>query len=41
MILSLPAGKGGRFTIDAVADTGRTITGTVTCSAFTAPDDNG
>ncbi len=34
-------GKGGQFTINAVADTGVTISGTVTCSAFTAPEDNG
>lgn len=34
-------GKGGQFTISAVADTGVTINGTITCSAFTAPEDNG
>lgn len=34
-------GKGGQFTINAVTDTGLTISGTVTCSAFTAPEDNG
>lgn len=36
-----PRGKGGLFTINAVTDTGLTITGTVSCSAFTAPEDNG
>ena len=36
-----PRGKGGQFTINAVADTGATVTGTITCSAFTAPEDNG
>ncbi len=34
-------GKGGQFTIDAVADTGAKITGTLSCSAFTSPEDNG
>lgn len=34
-------GKGGQFTINAVADTGVTIAGTIVCSAFTAPEDNG
>jgi hypothetical protein len=35
-------GQGGTFTIDATADTGTRITGTITCGAFTAPvEDNG
>ena len=34
-----PLGKSGRFTIDAVADTGSRITGTLACSAFT--EENG
>ena len=37
-----PAGSGGTFTIDATADTGSRITGTITCDRFTAPvEDNG
>lgn len=36
-----PLGKSGRFTIDAVADTGTRITGTLACSAFTSPEENG
>ena len=36
-----PMGKGGQFTISARTDTGITISGTVSCSAFTAPEDNG
>jgi hypothetical protein len=35
-------GAGGTFTIDATADTGAHISGTITCSAFAAPvEDNG
>jgi hypothetical protein len=34
-------GKGGQFTIDALTDTGLKITGTLTCSGFTSPEDNG
>jgi len=34
-------GKGGVFTIHAVADTGLKITGSLTCSGFTSPEDNG
>jgi hypothetical protein len=37
-----PYGAGGTFTIDATADTGARITGTITCGAFTRPvEDNG
>lgn len=37
-----PKGAGGTFTIDATADTGARITGTITCGAFTKPaEDNG
>jgi hypothetical protein len=37
-----PAGTGGTFTIDATADTGTHITGTITCGTFTRPvEDNG
>jgi hypothetical protein len=37
-----PGGPGGTFTIDATADTGARITGTITCGAFTRPvEDNG
>jgi hypothetical protein len=37
-----PRGPGGTFTIDATADTGTRITGTITCGAFTKPaEDNG
>jgi hypothetical protein len=32
---------GGVFTIDAVADTGAKISGTIGCSGFVPPDDNG
>ena len=32
---------GGVFTIDAVADTGAKIAGTIGCSGFVPPDDNG
>jgi hypothetical protein len=36
------SGAGGTFTIDATADTGARISGTITCSAFAAPvEDNG
>ena len=36
------AGAGGTFTIDAIADTGVKITGTITCGAFARPvEDNG
>ena len=36
------AGPGGTFTIDATADTGARITGTITCGAFVGPvEDNG
>ena len=35
-------GTGGTFTIDATADTGARITGTITCGTFAAPvEDNG
>jgi len=34
-------GAGGLFTIDAVADTGAKISGTIACSGFVPPDDNG
>jgi hypothetical protein len=38
----LKIGTGGTFTIDATADTGARISGTITCSAFTAPaEENG
>jgi hypothetical protein len=37
-----PKGSGGTFTIDATADTGAAITGTITCGTFTRPvEDNG
>ncbi len=37
-----PKGNGGTFTIDATADTGARITGTITCGAFARPvEDNG
>ena len=37
-----PNGSGGIFTIDATADTGARITGTITCGAFARPvEDNG
>jgi hypothetical protein len=37
-----PKGPGGTFTVDATADTGARITGTITCVAFTQPmEDNG
>jgi hypothetical protein len=37
-----PKGTGGTFTIDATADTGAHITGTITCGTFAAPvEDNG
>jgi hypothetical protein len=35
-------GTGGTFTIDATADTGARITGTITCGTFASPEeDNG
>jgi hypothetical protein len=34
-------GAGGVFTIDAVADTGAKISGTIACSGFVPPEDNG
>jgi hypothetical protein len=34
-------GKGGQFTVNAVADTGTTIIGTIACSAFVHPEENG
>jgi len=34
-------GAGGVFTIDAVADTGAKISGTIGCSGFVPPEDNG
>jgi hypothetical protein len=35
-------GTGATFTVDATADTGTRITGTITCGAFTQPvEDNG
>jgi hypothetical protein len=37
-----PNGAGGTFTIDATAETGARITGTITCGTFAAPvEDNG
>ena len=37
-----PSGSGGTFAIDATADTGAHITGTITCAAFAKPvEDNG
>lgn len=37
-----PNGSGGTFTIDATADTGTPITGTITCGTFTRPvEENG
>jgi hypothetical protein len=37
-----PNGGGGSFAIDATADTGARITGTITCGAFAKPvEDNG
>jgi hypothetical protein len=37
-----PNGAGGSFSIDATADTGARITGTITCGAFARPvEDNG
>ena len=37
-----PSGAGGTFSIDATADTGVRITGTITCGAFARPvEDNG
>jgi hypothetical protein len=37
-----PKGAGGTFTIDATADTGVRITGTITCAAFARPlEENG
>ena len=37
-----PNGRGGTFTIDATADTGARVTGTITCGAFASPvEDNG
>jgi hypothetical protein len=37
-----PNGGGGTFAIDATADTGARITGTITCGAFAKPvEDNG
>jgi hypothetical protein len=35
------SGAGGVFTIDATADTGAKISGRITCSAFSKPEDNG
>ena len=36
------SGAGGSFTIDATADTGAHVTGTITCGAFARPvEDNG
>jgi len=34
-------GAGGVFTIDAVADSGAKISGTIGCSGFVPPEDNG
>jgi hypothetical protein len=35
-------GQGGTFTIDATAGDGARVTGTISCSSFTAPvEDNG
>lgn len=34
-------GTGGAFALDVVADTGAKITGQLSCSAFTKPEDNG
>jgi hypothetical protein len=31
------SGAGGTFTLDATADSGRRITGTIACTAFTEP----
>jgi hypothetical protein len=36
-----PASAGGTFTIDATADTGARIRGTIFCSGFTKPEENG
>jgi hypothetical protein len=35
------ASAGGTFTIDATADTGARISGTIICSGFTGPEENG
>jgi len=35
------SGTGGLFTIDATADTGAKISGRITCSGFSKPEDNG
>lgn len=34
-------GKSGQFTIDAVAETGARVTGTLSCSGFLSPEENG
>lgn len=36
-----PKGRGGQMAIDAVTDTGLHITGTLTCSGFVPPEENG